>query len=213
MKSLQCAGLTLLCVACLSSTGWTQPPKTEAEPGPAALSQEEQGYLQQVNQARSGQPELSQGKVRFRHIEGSPAVVIGYVLDNRNCVAGSVLLDGKVLSIRQASLRILEQAGWAKATPDERKTLVRHFVENVVLGFGEELLDKAPRKFPFEYQKSLWAPLTIETDDSGAFILTGWIREVQGKQTYTIFRRSQFYFAPSGEMQKAQMIAREQAES
>lgn len=194
---------------CLTSLAWAQQPQGETEP----LSQEEQGYLRQVNQARGGQPELGAGKVRFRHVEGSSAVVVGYVLDNRNCVAGSVLLDGKVLTIRQASPLLLERAGWAKANPEERKVLIRHFVEQVALGFGEELLDKAPLKFPFEYQKTLWTPLTIETDDSGAFILTGWIREVKGKQSYTVFRRSQFFFAPNGEMQKAQMIGREQSDT
>ena len=167
-------------------------------------------WLRLVNEGRD-EPVVAE-KVRFRRVDWSGAVVVGFLLDNRNVIPGGVILAGKMVNLRQASLAMMTQAAWEQAAPEQRKVLARRWLEMVALAFGEELLDQAPDSFPTERHKSRFRAPLIQLDPSGGVVITAWIREPSVGRAMVKYRRSQYIFSQRGELQSARMIDSEEGD-
>ena len=192
----------------LALGAWSQP---AASPTPAAtpkLSNEEAGWLQTLNASRGDQEALLAQKVRFRRSAWSGAVVVGYVTDRQVCITGSVILGGRVLTLRKASAEMLQAAGWDQAGAEERHALAQRFIDQVIMALGDEFLRKCPDNFPKDKDKSAFTGPAVLSTGAGGVTVVGWTQEAASGQAVMVFRKTQFVFSPQGELERARMLER-----
>lgn len=196
----------LLGVALL--TAWHPGPLSAQEPTdsiplnrPAVTNQpasaEVEGAVRLLNEGRKGSARLSAGQLRLRHPKAFPQVtLVGFVTGNGGVILGSILIGGKPYQPNQAAELVLQQAGWEQAAAADRQRLGMLWIEEALLGFGDSVVRDKPR---VEGKKLLSPPKESSLNDGGVrFVL--WVKENQGHDLGTYYRRSYFLFGPRGQL-------------
>ena len=210
MKWKRSVGVILV-TASLALGAWSLPspsPTPSSSPEPV-LSAEETGWLNTLNGARAGQEVLTPRRVRFRRSTWPGAVVVGYIMDSKACVTGSVIFQGKALDLRQGAAELLSTSGWQQASVEDRRTLALRFVDQIIMGMGDTLLRQAPDYFPKDKnKKNHFTNLATQATGAGGVTVTGWIEEATNGQPFLIYRKSQYVFSPKGELERSRILER-----
>ncbi|MCA9794280.1 MAG: hypothetical protein KC910_20880 [Candidatus Eremiobacteraeota bacterium] len=164
--------------------------------------------LNQLNAGRKDEDRLTPESVAFqRPAEFPNLVLVGYRQGTSNFLLGTIFVDGKPMSPREASAEVMPRAGWGK---DEatRLELAKLWVEKVMLAFGDLLVNEDPGGQFGKRGNPEYSPPHLRATPDGGVRFSAWIEEPQGAQVGQTYRRSLYLFSPDGEMTRVKMLER-----
>lgn len=166
--------------------------------------------LELLNQGREDEELLRTEQVRLLKPKSFPeATAVGYLVGANDCMVGTILVEGLRCSLAEGSARVLRKYGWEKALPEERARLARLWVEEVLLGFGESMLQSRPDGFPAKtpFQAPEVVPML-----SGAVRIIAWVQQSPGASLGRVYRRSLYWFGREGGLMQSRVLERAQGE-
>lgn len=164
--------------------------------------------LNQLNAGRKDEERLTPESVSFvRPTEFPNLVLVGFRQGSSNYLLGTVFVDGRAMSPREASAVVLSAAGWGK---DEatRLELARLWVEKVMLAYGDLLVSEDPGGQFGRRGNPDFSPPHLRATPDGGVRFSAWIEEPQGTQVGQTYRRTLYLFSPEGEMNRVKMLER-----
>ena len=163
-----------------------------------------------LNQGREEEELLRSEQVRLLKSKSFPeATAVGYVVGSNECLVGTILVDGLKCSLAEGSARVLRKYGWEKVTPEERARLARLWVEEVLLGFDESMLQSKPEGFP---AKTPFQSPEVVSMLSGTVRIIAWVQQPPGASLGRVYRRNLYWFGREGGLMQSRVLERAHGE-
>lgn len=162
-----------------------------------------------LNRDRDSKSKVAEEDIRLEQPASFPGLVlIGFSKGNGTYILGSAVYSGRVVRPREVCAQLLAASGWDQADANERQRLARLWVDEVMLAFGEKVLED-PAGFAFGRNRNpeFVAPQSLSFGDGGIRLLV-WVQEAQGEALATSFRRCLYQFSGSGELGQVRMLDR-----
>ncbi|MBI3925253.1 MAG: hypothetical protein HY319_06905 [Armatimonadetes bacterium] len=180
-----------------------------AGPAPGLPGFSDQQVLQAINAGREQAHQVEPEQVRIaRPSQMADVTLVGYSKGD-GYLLGTVFLGAQSYRPEEAARLWLTGAGWTRTDAAARAALARRWVQEVMLAFGECLIEQDPGR-PFGAPNPDFSPVLERADADGGVILVGWIREPSGVLG-DIYRRSLFHFGSDGRLVRVRMLDRFQA--
>lgn len=163
--------------------------------------------LQAINQGRDEEQRVRADGLKIVRPEEMPGVtLVGYSTGKGSHLLGTVFIGDKPHAPRAAAQVWLASAGWDEAAADERLTLAKRWVDLVMMGFGDRLVEVDPGGFGGSAPE-FTAPVGRVTGDGGV-VLVGWIQEASTTVKGKMYRRTLYQFGSDGSLARVKMLER-----
>lgn len=175
--------------------------------GAAPVTPPDSITLQLVNEGRNDEQKLKADQLKVVQTpEFEEAILVGYMAGTNSCLLGSVVIQGKLLSPKDACGALLRKRGWETAAEEEKRRLAFLWLEHAQFAFGEKIVSEKPEGW-VDREARFRAPEFTATMSGSARALV-WVEEAPGLSSSRNFRRMLYWFASDGRLSRSKVVER-----